>query len=392
VPVLVTHGWQDYNVKQSEGLDFFTALGPRTPFRKLFMWQGPHGAPDMELYTDLLSRFFARTLMGERNGIEREPEVVTYGRTGKTAEEQPRIERTWPVPGTRGVALGLGSAMARPGDGPEADAGSYTDLGNGSEELALQDLEGEGNWLFYATPTLEQPVRLAGSALLDAEVVSTESRGHLTPTLVDVAPDGSATAISRGFLNLKYRNGLAKAEEIDALQPLRARVRLAPQDQTVPAGHRIGLVVQSSNVVWAVPEQSGYQVGVKQQGASRLVLPVVGPEEPALPGGEPAPLPDAQPAAPFGPMPASKARARRLTLTARRLRGGRRLRVRGTGPVGAVVRVRVVQRGRRAVTRRVRARGGRYRATFRVARRGALRVSARAVHGGRALNVSKRLR
>src|SRR3954470_4635616 len=40
VPVLVTHGWQDYNVKQSEGLDFYEALGPSVPFKKLFMFQG----------------------------------------------------------------------------------------------------------------------------------------------------------------------------------------------------------------------------------------------------------------------------------------------------------------------------------------------------------------
>src|SRR3954466_1258105 len=72
VPVLVTHGWQDYNVKQSEGLDFYEALGPKVPFKVLYMWQGPHGLPGSsdKVYPALLERFFAHTLKGVDNGIE----------------------------------------------------------------------------------------------------------------------------------------------------------------------------------------------------------------------------------------------------------------------------------------------------------------------------------
>ena len=50
VPVLVTHGWQDYNVKQSEGTDFYEALGPRVPFKKLFMFQGQHESAPKDPY------------------------------------------------------------------------------------------------------------------------------------------------------------------------------------------------------------------------------------------------------------------------------------------------------------------------------------------------------
>ena len=38
---LVAHGWQDYNVKQEEGLDLYRAL-TNTAFKRLYMWQaGP---------------------------------------------------------------------------------------------------------------------------------------------------------------------------------------------------------------------------------------------------------------------------------------------------------------------------------------------------------------
>src|SRR4051795_13020323 len=108
VPVLVTHGWQDYNVKQSEGTDFFEALGPNVPFKKLFMFQGTHeGAPD-DPYAKLLERFFARTLKGVANGIEDEPAVLTQGRRGTTPENVFAAESSWPPPTTGGVAFTLG--------------------------------------------------------------------------------------------------------------------------------------------------------------------------------------------------------------------------------------------------------------------------------------------
>jgi X-Pro dipeptidyl-peptidase len=267
VPALVTHGWQDYNVKQSEGVDLFRALGPDVPFKKLFVFQGAHGTPAHEEYAALLERFLARTLMGEQNGIESEPAVLTEGRTA--SETVPlRAEASWPPAGTETVEV----ALRRPDGAGEA---SFTDTATGSEEVALHDPEAERGWLFYATEPVGADTRLAGSAVLDALVKVSDDHGQLAPTLVDLAPDGTAKAISRGFMNLRYRNGLARAEPVPPGEPVRARVRFAPQDHTVRRGHRIGVVVQGSNVVWAVPDEPGVRTTVVHEG-SDLELPVVG--------------------------------------------------------------------------------------------------------------------
>src|SRR3954447_2216717 len=141
VPVFLTHGWQDYNVKQSEGLDFFQALGPKVPFKVLYMWQGPHGVPGTQDYKDLLARFFDRTLKGVRNGLEKEPPVHTVGRTGETADKAPATGAAWPLPRTGGVALALGRT---PGGGvimasAAAAPSISTDRGDGSEERAIKE-------------------------------------------------------------------------------------------------------------------------------------------------------------------------------------------------------------------------------------------------------------
>jgi X-Pro dipeptidyl-peptidase len=98
---------------------------------------------------------------------------------------------------------------------------------------------------------------------------------HLTPLLVDVASDGTTKTVSRGFLNLQYRDGLASAKPLPTGEPVRATVTFKPQDQTFEAGHSVGLIVQGSNTVWAVPDDpgAGYTLRFGRRGSS-LVLPV----------------------------------------------------------------------------------------------------------------------
>jgi X-Pro dipeptidyl-peptidase len=275
VPALVTHGWQDYNVKQSEGLDMFEAM-VNSPLRMLYMWQGPHGVPGGG-YTTVLKRFFAHTLYGEDNGIEDGPLVYSQTRTGKTAAAKVVPEDAWPPVGTHQLALelgrdGSGGLLAPTAAGAPA---SFTDLGTSSEEAELKaGPSSERTWLYYQSAPLTTTMRIAGSPVLDADITDSADHGQLSPTLLDVAPDGTATPISRGHLNLQYREGVTFAKSVPTDGPFRARVRLAPQDQTVPAGHRIGLIVAGSNVVWAVPDApAGTTISVRN-GTSRLLLPI----------------------------------------------------------------------------------------------------------------------
>ena len=92
------------------------------------------------------------------------------------------------------------------------------------------------------------------------------------PTLFDVDPAGKAVPITRGFLNLRYRDG-PRAEAMPVGEPTPVRVTFKHQDWTVKAGHRIALVLESSNSAWAVPDAPGVSLEVASR-SSRLVLPV----------------------------------------------------------------------------------------------------------------------
>jgi X-Pro dipeptidyl-peptidase len=149
--------------------------------------------------------------------------------------------------------------------------GSFTDMASTTEEQSTRMPEAETNWLFSAGRPLATDTRMTGSARLKLPLSVDRDHAHLTPLLVDVGPDGTTKTVSRGFLNLQYRNGLATAEPIPPNEPIKATVTFKPQDQIFEAGHRIGVILQGSNTVWALPDDPGATYTVTR---SALSLPL----------------------------------------------------------------------------------------------------------------------
>jgi X-Pro dipeptidyl-peptidase len=270
---LVAHGWQDYNVKQEEGVDLYRAL-TATPFKRLYMYQAGHSTPSAPNWQPLLDRFFEHTLLGVENGVNTEAPVLTEGRSASQRSTGFRTEAAWPPPGTEASRLFLspdGTLSRKAATGRE----SFTDLGTSTEEESTRIPAAETNWLFFRGAPLTAPVRMTGAARLELSLTVNRDHAHLTPVLVDVAPDGTTKTVTRGFLNLLYRDGLATAKPIPPNEPIRATVTFKPQDQTFEAGHRIGVIVQGSNTVWSIPDDPGasYTLNFGKRG-SALVLPL----------------------------------------------------------------------------------------------------------------------
>ena len=274
---LVAHGWQDYNVKQEEGVDLYRAL-TNTPFKRLYMWQAGHSTPGAANWQPLLDRFFDHTLLGIDNGVDSEPPVITEGRSATQRSTGFSTEAAWPPPGTSATRLYLthGAAGGTLAKRPTEGTASFRDFATSTEEQSTRMPTAESDWLFFRGAPLEAGIRMAGAARLELSLELDRDHAHLTPLLVDVAPDGTTKTVSRGFLNLLYRDGLASAKPVPPGEPVRATVTFKPQDQTFEAGHSIGLLVQGSNTVWAVPDDpgAGYTLRLGRRG-SNLVLPLV---------------------------------------------------------------------------------------------------------------------
>jgi X-Pro dipeptidyl-peptidase len=356
VPVLLAHGWQDFNVKQDEGVGLFAALKSRPQWTGIYLTQGQHGSPDGETWETLLDAFFDHFLQGTDSGLAAKGAVYSTPRDTEGAGEVESLP-DWPPPLTGDLAIPLGDKTR-----------SYSDASTTTEESASQNLDAETSWLAYHSQPLTEDARIAGSPALDLTVSVDRDHGHLVPTLFDEAPDGTLTPITRGFLNLYYRDSWAKSVPMPTGKPTRVVVSFLPQDWIVRAGHRLAVELASSNTAWAVPDQPGLTVTVDEK-QSRLLVPIVGIGEPPIPGAR----------RPRNRLPSrlDARRALRVHLRAR----GRRLRVRVRAPKRTPVALRLL-RGRRTVraahhrgsfTLRVRVRRpGRYRAVASVRSRDGL--------------------
>ena len=218
--VLLAHGWQDYNVKQDEGVRLFEALGDSVPFKRAYLFQGRTQTPSGETWDALLDAFFEHTLQGVDNGVETGPAVITEGRTvgdvglrehrasAKSHRGRPRdrgtrrsgcaARSTRTCPASRCRRPGRASRAcwpSEPNTEPKDNVFTWVDTGAATEEFSTRDPfnePGHGYYsLYFKSEPIEADTRLAGRAVLDAIVRHHAAGAHLTPILVDVAPDGS---------------------------------------------------------------------------------------------------------------------------------------------------------------------------------------------------------
>ncbi len=298
IPVLVVGGWQDYNVKHSESSRWFTAIpaddrltraDEGVPMKMLLMDQVSHGLPvhDEIPFEKILHAWFDRYLLGHLTNIARQPRSMSV-----TQEGTLRVDATWPPPGTADGPLYLAPGGALTSDAPDAPGplAAYADVPLMTESLALA-MKGGDTMAWFESEPLTRELRIAGVPRLDLLASSSDVSTHYTPVLFDLGPPANpeaaqcvfvppqdACVISRGFLNSRYRRGLDQNEDLEPDELYRAPIRFIDNDWVIPAGHRIGVAVMSSNLWWAVPDdvRSTNALFTHPDSPSVLVLPVVG--------------------------------------------------------------------------------------------------------------------
>jgi X-Pro dipeptidyl-peptidase len=286
--VLVQSGWRDYNVKFSESTRWFESL-PRGVPRMLVMDQVDHGTPSDPgfRWEKLLHAWFDRYLYGLDTNVEAQPRVLSKANDGAI-----RAASAWPPPSASREPLYLrpGGRLSSQASRTFGSIGTYRDSGRTTESDALNTKGSTGELLWFVSRPLERSLRIAGEPRLDLLARTDATSTHFAPVLFDLGPPTTdapqcsylsteeACTMGRGFLNARYRNGLARGEDLVPGRPYRATVPFLGNDWVVKPGHRIGLAVMGTNLWWAVPDQQRATTTLlsRRTVQSRLVLPVVG--------------------------------------------------------------------------------------------------------------------
>ncbi|AMW06592.1 x-prolyl-dipeptidyl aminopeptidase [Gemmatimonas phototrophica] len=279
--MLTAHGFNDWNVMPSHTTIMADAVRANGVPVQMYFHQGGHGG---EPPLGMMNRWFTRYLLGVQNGVEQDPRsfVVREG----ASRQSPTAYAAYPHPESQPVAL-----FPLKGGGQVGTLGFDKRTGQGTESLT-DDVNQSGaqlalatssaHRLLYATPELKAPVHLSGTARISIRVASSKAAANLSVWLVELPwPANTRGAmdpngiITRGWADPQNAKSLRTSEPLVPGQPVTVTFDLEPDDQIVPAGKRIGLMIFSSDkdfTLWPAP---GTVLTVDLDGTS-LVLPVVG--------------------------------------------------------------------------------------------------------------------
>ncbi|MBB3038799.1 CocE/NonD family hydrolase [Hoyosella altamirensis] len=140
-------------------------------------------------------------------------------------------------------------------------------------DLPSDQREEDGGALVYETSRLTETVEILGLPRLLLAVSADKPNAMVAARLSDVAPNGEATRVTYGLLNLTHRNGSANPEPLEPGKTYRVELQLNGVAQSFPAGHKIRLALSSSYwpLAWPSPEAATLSI---EPDHSELVLPV----------------------------------------------------------------------------------------------------------------------
>ncbi|MDT8451397.1 MAG: CocE/NonD family hydrolase [Gammaproteobacteria bacterium] len=146
---------------------------------------------------------------------------------------------------------------------------SYT----AAPDLPHDQREEDGGALVFETPPLHETLEILGAAVVELELSANRPVAMVAARLSDVAPDGKATRVTYGLLNLTHRDGHAEPEALEPGRRYRVRVNLNHVAQTFPAGHRIRLSLSTSYWALAWPSPQSVKLDIFTRN-STLLLPL----------------------------------------------------------------------------------------------------------------------
>ncbi|GAB3505509.1 hypothetical protein GCM10027521_61160 [Amycolatopsis cihanbeyliensis] len=144
---------------------------------------------------------------------------------------------------------------------------------NAPPDLPYDQREEDGGSLVFETDTLAEKHGVLGAPAVDLEFTVDRPVTMVAARLSDVAPDGRATRVTYGLLNLTHRADDAEPEELEPGRRYRARITLNGVAQTFPPSHRIRLSLSTSYWPLAWPPPRPVRLTVFP-GASTLSLPM----------------------------------------------------------------------------------------------------------------------
>lgn len=275
-PMLMAHGFNDWNVMTEHSYLFYKAVKAKGIPTQLYYHQDGHGGePPLEM----MNRWFTRYLHGVENGVENDAPVQIVREGGS----QPKAYDAYPDPAASEVTFYLKNGNAN-GElltqKPENQSTKTLIDDYTFDAAALVKTENAKHRLLYVTPILEQNIRISGVPRVTVKLACNKPAANLSVYLVSLPWNEEKGAkiydniITRGWADPQNHRSLTESAPLVPGEFYEVSFDLMPDDQVIPKGQQIGLLIFSTDNGFTLQPEPGTALTIDPNGTS-IILPIV---------------------------------------------------------------------------------------------------------------------
>ena len=278
--LLMSHGFNDWNVMPEHSFRIYKKAKEMGLPTQIYYHQAGHGGPPP---MTLMNRWFTRYLFGVKNGVEEDPKAWIVRENAEISD--PTAYADYPNPDAENVELFLSPGAPEKGglntNNSEAK-GKETLVDNFSfDGASLAQAEITEHRLLYVTPELTEDLHISGVPKITVRLSSSKPAANLSVWLVSLPwNDGRRSTINdniinRGWADPQNYKSISESEPLEAGKFYEITFDLMPDDQIIPKGQQIGLMIFSSDKEYTLHPDPGTELTIDLE-ETKLVLPVVG--------------------------------------------------------------------------------------------------------------------
>ncbi len=276
---LMAHGFNDWNVMISHSARFIRVLKDKgVPVQEYFHQGGHGGAPPFSM----MNKWFTRYLFGIQNNVENDPRAWIVRENDDNSKPTPYAG--YPNPGAKPVKLYLTAGGQRAGKlvtvrVPKQGKETLTDNFSFSG-ATLAQAEWTDNRLIYVLPPLKEPLHISGIPSITIRASSDKPAVNLSVWLIELPwnPDSRAkitdNIIDRGWADLQNWKSLTESRPLIPGRFYDMTFDLEPDDQIIPAGRQIALMIFSTDREFTLWPDPGTKLTVDLD-ATSITIPLV---------------------------------------------------------------------------------------------------------------------
>ena len=277
--LLMSHGFNDWNVMPEHSYRIYNKAREMGLPVQIYYHQGGHGGPPP---ISMMNKWFTRYLFEIENGVEQDPKAWIVREGDDRLSPTPYAD--YPHPQAEDVVLHLTK-------GGNTQGGLTTDKGSRKKEMLIDNVAFAGeylarvknspNRLLYTTPILSEGLHISGTASITLSLSSSVPAANLSVWLVSLPWNDQDEAtiydniITRGWADPQNHESIYTSQPLEPGVFYDLTFELQPDDQIIPAGQQIGLMIFSSDQEFTLHPKPGTELKIDLKGSS-LTLPIVG--------------------------------------------------------------------------------------------------------------------